>query len=243
MVQFADRVVVVTGAGTGIGQATAVAFSRAGAAVVLVGRRPEKLAETARDLPAERTLLETCDVADRTAVNALATRVEQHFGAAAILVNNAGVNTNPRSVAQVDPAAWDLTVAVNLTGVFNAVRAFLPGMRQNRDGIIINIASIAGLRAGKLAGAAYTASKHGAVALTHSINNEEVDYGIRACAICPGEVATPILDQRPEPVSPQRRARMLQAEDVAAAVLFVSSLPPRACVAELVIKPTDQLFG
>ena len=243
MVQFADQVAVVTGAGTGIGRATATAFSQVGARVVLVGRRPDKLAEAAQGLAEERTLLGACDVADRTALDALARQVEQRFGAPTILVNNAGVNTNPRSVAEVDPAAWDLTVAVNLTGVFNTVRAFLPGMRQRRDGVIINVSSIAGLRASRLAGAAYSASKHGAVALTHSLNEEEVEYGIRACAICPGEVETPILDQRPEPVGPERRARMLQPEDVAAAALFVASLPSRACVPELVIKPTSQGFS
>jgi NAD(P)-dependent dehydrogenase (short-subunit alcohol dehydrogenase family) len=157
-------------------------------------------------------------------------------------VNNAGVNTNPRSVAEVDPADWDRTVASNLTGTFNFVRAVLPGMRERRDGLIINISSIAGLRASKLAGAAYSASKHGMVSLTHSINEEEKDYGIRACVICPGEVNTPIIDLRPEPVSPERRAEMLQPEDVSAAALFVASLPPRACVPELIIKPATQIY-
>ena len=81
------------------------------------------------------------------------------------------------------------------------------------------------------------------MALTHVINEEEREYGIRACAICPGEVETPILELRPEPVSPEHRARMLQPEDVVAAVLFVAGLPPRVCVPELVIKPTWQIFS
>ena len=98
------------------------------------------------------------------------------------------------------------------------------------------------LEASKLAGAAYSASKHGAVALTHSLNEEEVDNGIRACAICPGEVETPILELRVEKVSAERRATMLQPEDVAAAALFVARLPARACVPELIIKPTVQIF-
>ena len=122
------------------------------------------------------------------------------------------------------------------------VRAVLPGMRAQKDGVVITVSSIAGLRASKLAGAAYSASKHGAVALTHSINEEEVANGIRACAICPGEVETPILEKRPEPVSAERRAKMLQSEDLAQATLFVASLPPRACVPVLVIKPTAQLY-
>ena len=80
------------------------------------------------------------------------------------------------------------------------------------------------------------------MALTNSINEEEVEFGIRACAICPGEVETPILAQRPEPVSAERRASMLQPEELAQAALFVAALPPRACVPLLVIKPTVQLF-
>jgi len=91
-------------------------------------------------------------------------------------------------------------------------------------------------------GAAYSASKHGIVSLNHSINEEEMDYGVRACVICPGMVETPILDQRPEPVSQEHRARLLRPEDVAAAALFVASLPPRVCVPELVIKPVSQIF-
>ena len=122
------------------------------------------------------------------------------------------------------------------------IRAVLPGMREKKDGVIITVSSIAGLRASKLAGAAYSASKHGVVALTHSINEEEVAHGIRACAICPGEVETPILEKRPEPVSAERRAAMLQPEELAQAALFVASLPPRACVPLLIIKPTTQLY-
>lgn len=242
MRQLVDKVVVVTGAGTGIGAAIARGFAEAGARVAFVGRRPEPLAAAAAGLNAERVLLHSGDVSDRGAVETLASAIEAEWGAVDVLVNNAGINTNPRSVGEVAPEAWDQTIAINLTGVYNMVRAVLPGMRRQNDGLVIAIASIAGLRASKLAGAAYSASKHGAVALTNSINEEEVASGIRACAICPGEVETPILAQRPEPVSTQRRAAMLQPEELAQAALFVASLPARACVPLLVIKPTTQLF-
>ena len=242
MRQLVNKVVVVTGAGTGIGAAIARGFAEAGARVAFVGRRSEPLAAAAAGLDAERVLLHPCDVSDRGAVEALAAVVAAEWGAVDVLVNNAGINTNPRSVGQVAPEAWDQTLAINLTGVFNMVRAVLPGMRQQNDGLILAISSIAGLRASKLAGAAYSASKHGVVALMNSINEEEVASGIRACAICPGEVETPILAQRPEPVSAQRRAAMLQPEELAQAALFVASLPARACVPLLVIKPTTQVF-
>ena len=242
MRQLVDKVVVVTGAGTGIGAAIARGFAEAGARVAFVGRRPEPLAAAAAGLNAERVLLHSCDVSDRGAVETLASAIEAEWGAVDVLVNNAGINTNPRSVGEVAPEDWDQTIAINLTGMYNMVRAVLPGMRRQNDGLVIAVASIAGLRASKLAGAAYSASKHGAVALTNSINEEEVASGIRACAICPGEVETPILAQRPEPVSAQRRAAMLQPEELAQAALFVASLPARACVPLLVIKPTTQLF-
>ena len=175
-------------------------------------------------------------------MNATVQRVVAQFGAVDTLVNNAGINTNPRSVADVNPADWDRTVAINLTGAFNYVRAVLPGMQQRKGGLIINVSSIAGVRASKVAGAAYCASKHGMMALNDSINHEEKNSGIRACAICPGEVETPILDQRPEPVGPEHRARIIQPEDIAATVLFVAGLPPRVHVPELIIKPTSQSF-
>ena len=242
MYSFADKVVIVTGAGTGIGEGIARGFAEAGARVVFVGRRVEKLEAAAAGLDVGRVMLRSCDVADREAVDALAAEVAAEWGTVDILVNNAGINSNPRAVGEVDPEDWDRTIAINLTGVYNMVRAVLPGMRGQQDGVVITVASIAGLRASKLAGAAYSASKHGAVALTHSLNEEEIDHGIRACAICPGEVETPILQKRPEPVSVERRASMLQPEELASAALFVASLPARACVPVLVIKPTTQIF-
>lgn len=242
MERFKKDVAIVTGAGTGIGQAIAAGFVEEGACVAFVGRRMEKLEAASAGLPKERVLCLSCDVADRPSVNAVVQQVVDQFSPVNVLVNNAGINTNPRSVAEIAPTDWDYTVAVNLTGAFNCIRAVLPGMRQRKSGVIINVSSIAGLRASKLAGAAYSAAKHGMVALNHSINEEEKDYGIRACVICPGEVETPIIDQRPEPVGPAHRGRMLQPEDVAAAALFVASLPPRACVPELIIKPTSQIY-
>jgi|APSaa5957512622_1039677.scaffolds.fasta_scaffold04101_5 NAD(P)-dependent dehydrogenase (short-subunit alcohol dehydrogenase family) len=239
---FAEQVVVVTGASSGIGRAIARGFAEGEAKVVFVGQNRERLEEAVEGLPEERVKCCSCDVADREAVNEMMREIEADWGAVDVLVNNAGINTPKRSVAEVAPEDWDRTVAINLTGPFNMVRAALPGMREKGGGLIINVASIAGLRAGKVAGAAYAASKHGLVSLNHSLNEEEKENGIRACVICPGEVETPILDKRPVPVSAEHRACILQPEDVAAAALFVASLPPRVCVAELVITPRLQGF-
>ena len=207
-----------------------------------MGRRQEKLEEAVAGLPADQVLCCAGDVSDRAAVTAIAREVAERFGPVDTLVTSAGINSKVRTTGEIEPSDWDEGVAVNLTGVFNAVRAVLPGMRAARSGVIVNIASIAGLRASKLAGAAYSAAKHGVVALTHSINEEERESGIRASAICPGEVATPILELRPEPVSPERLAAMLKPEDVSAAVLFVATLPAHVCVPELIIKPVYQVY-
>jgi NADP-dependent 3-hydroxy acid dehydrogenase YdfG len=115
-------------------------------------------------------------------------------------------------------------------------------MRSRKDGLIINISSWAGRYASVLTGPAYNATKRAVIAVTESINMEECTNGIRATSILPGEVATPILEKRPVPPSPEERARMAQPEDFGAAILFVASLPARTCVNELIISPTWNRF-
>ena len=237
------RVAVVTGAGSGIGEGIARAFVDEGACVALVGRSGEKLEQAASILPPKRVLCYPCDVSEREAVEAMGIEVAGRFGPVDLLVNNAGVNSVRRSVSEVDPSDWDYMIAVNLTGAFNCVRAVLPGMRRLKNGLIINVSSIAGKRASQLAGVAYSASKHGMVAFTHSINEEEAAYGIRSTVLCPGEVNTPLLEHRPMPVPQEARDLMLTPEDLAQAAIFVATLPPRACVPELIIKPTVQVYS
>jgi NADP-dependent 3-hydroxy acid dehydrogenase YdfG len=146
-------------------------------------------------------------------------------------------------MAELDPADWDRLVAVNATGVYNAIHAVLPQMRQRKDGLIININSTSGVRAGLLGGVAYNASKFAVTALTHSVAQEVREEGIRLTNLCPGEVDTPILEQRPTPVSAEHRARILQPEDIAAVALTIANLPPRANVVEVIVKPTTQAFA
>ena len=113
-------------------------------------------------------------------------------------------------------------------------------MRQRREGTIISISSLAGTQPSVLAGTAYSASKHGMSVLTKMVDLEESVNGIRATVISPGEINTPILDQRPVKVSDEHKARILQPEDIGEAVLYVGSLPPRVCIPEMLIKPLGQ---
>lgn len=238
-----SKAALVTGGGSGIGAACALALAAAGCRVAISGRREDKLREVAgRHGGPSELLVCPADVADRESVGRLFQRVMQQFGRIDILVQAAGINVVNRTMESLDPADWDRLLQVNLTGAYNCMRAVLPQMRERRDGVIVNISSIAGLRAGPLGGVAYNASKFGMTALGTTVAVEEKDRGIRITTIYPGEVDTPILQQRPVAVTAEQRAKILQPEDVAAAVLMVVSLPPRAHVPHLVIKPTTQAF-
>ena len=232
-----EKKILITGSSNGIGRAIAELLSSQGVSVALIGRRKDKLESSQEVLKGKQSLVIGCDVTDRDSVAHMVEKVSSQFGTPSILINNAGYNTRPRQTIDISYQSWDLTLDINLTGTFNCVRAVLPLMREIEEGTIVNISSIAGKTPTVIAGVAYSASKHGVVSLTGSINDEESRNGIRATVICPGETETDILDQRPEPVSKQRRLEMLQPEDVAEAVSLAVSLPKRACLREIIIKP------
>lgn len=214
------KVAWITGGASGIGLAGALELQKLGAKVVVSGRNEATL----RKAPFEGVL---CDVADKKQVAAAAADVEKRHGRIDILVASAGINLPKRNFRDVTLEGWDEIVAVNLSGVFYCVQAVLPGMRRRKDGVIINVSSWAGR---------YPS------ALTEQINIEECGNNIRATALLPGEAATPILEKRPVPPPPGVRAKMLQAEDLGAAIAFIAALPARACVNELVMSPTWNRF-
>jgi NAD(P)-dependent dehydrogenase (short-subunit alcohol dehydrogenase family) len=242
--RLAGKTAVVTGGATGIGQAIAVALAGEGCRIAIAGRREDKLREAAaawrRDPP---LLMHVVDVANRDSVNELFRWADEQLGHIDILVNNAGINTPKRTMAELSPETWNQIMATNATGAYNCMHAVLPQMRSRKDGLIINIVSIAGKRASLLGGVAYSASKFAMEALSLVVALEEGKNGIRVTNIHPGEVDTPILVGRPTPVTPEHRARMLHGEDVAAAALMVALLPPRAHVSELIIKPVTQDYA
>jgi len=243
MSRLQQKTALVTGGGSGIGLAVAQAFLREGARVAITGRSADRLRQAAQTLQAGDRLL-TCpaDVADPQQVETMVQQVAARLGPIDILVNNAGLNFKERTFRELTPETWQRMLRANLDGAFYVTQAVLPSMLQRRDGVLLFISSIAGKRASPLGGTAYSASKFGMSALGLCLAAEEKDSGIRVSVIYPGEVDTPILESRPNPVSPEHRQQILQPEDVAAAVVFVATLPPRVSVPELVIKPTTQLY-
>ncbi len=239
--RLSDRTAVVTGGGSGIGAAIALAFAKDGARVLVAGRDSGRLASVAKH--SDRIVTQTADVASRNSVADLFSAAREQLGRVDILVNSAGVNVPRRALSELSQDDWDKLLAVNATGAFLCIRQVLPDMRERRDGLIVNISSIAGIRASLLGGGAYTASKFAMSGFGLLVGLEEKDHGIRVTNIYPGEVETPILDQRPVPVTDEHRRRILQPDDVAAAALMVACLPARAHVPELVIKPTTQPFA
>jgi NADP-dependent 3-hydroxy acid dehydrogenase YdfG len=240
MGQLDGKVAWVTGAGTGIGEAGAKALAREGASVVLSGRRREPLEAVARAIETAggRAVVEPGDMTDAKRVTEIAASIRERFGRLDILVNNAGNNVKERSWKELTPERIDTVIDANLSSAFYCAWAALPMMREQKDGVLIHTASWAGRYVSMLSGPGYTAAKHGVVAMSHELNMEEFANGIRSTVLCPGEVATPILDRRPVPVSAEDKARMIQSEDMGEIILFVATRPKHIVLNEMVIGPT-----
>lgn len=235
--------VLVVGGGTGIGEAIAKTFAQEGSSVAVAGRRLEKLNAVSDSYTGSGKIhCHTVDVADRPSVAKLVEWFNSTVGKIDVLVNAAGINIKDRSMGAMVPEDWDRVMAVNATGAYNVLAAVLPQMRERQAGTIVAISSIAGKRAIELGGIAYCASKFAMTALGTAAGQEEAEHGIRITNVYPGEVDTPLLEQRPNPVSDEHRAGMLQPQDVADVVLTICNLPARAHVPEIVIKPRVQTY-
>lgn len=234
------QVAWVTGAGSGIGRASALTLARAGAWVFLSDRHEANLHETAAAIESAggRVVIAVTEMGDADSVDASAALMLERFGRCDVLVNCAGINIPKRAWAAVEATGFDEVVRINLNGCFYATRAVLPIMRIQGGGLLIHIASWAGLYVTAAHGPAYVAAKHGLVALSESLNQAECVNGIRSTCLCPGEVATPILDQRLVPVSSEDRAHMLQPQDLADLVLYVAQAPRTVCFNEILLSPT-----
>ena len=241
MVDLSGKVVAVTGGGTGIGAGIARMLAQSGCRVTVGGRRSEPLETLAGSIQADHPMrTHVIDVAQRASIEAFFADVHQNVGEVDILVNSAGINIQNRTMAAMDPDDWDRVLNINASGAYRCMHQVLPAMRKRRDGLIVNISSVAGKRAISLGGVVYCASKFAMTAMGTAVSNEVRDEGVRITNVYPGEVNTPILDNRPTPVSQEHKDAILQPEDIASVVLSICQLPPRANVPEIVIKPTTQ---
>jgi NAD(P)-dependent dehydrogenase (short-subunit alcohol dehydrogenase family) len=232
------KIAVVTGAGSGVGRAAAIRLVKDGWSVALTGRREAALRETAAlTNDANRTFVVPCNVGDSASVMKMAAAVLDRFGDVDALVHAAGTNIPNRSWDVLSVEDFKEVIDINLNGAFYCAKAFLPTMRRQGGGSMVFIISEAGILASAKSGAAYAASKFGERGLVQSLNFEEKQNGIRATSLCPGDIDTPILEKRPVPPPPEARAKMMQPEDVAEAVMFAINLPARAVIEEIVMRP------
>jgi 3-oxoacyl-[acyl-carrier protein] reductase len=233
---LSGQVAVVTGAGRGIGAATAALLAGMGATVVLCGRTRELLENvTSAIVNANgRADVMACDVTDSQSVESVASQVDQKYSRLDILVNNAAVRGVQGPLHEMPPESWDDVMNTNLRGVFYCVRAFVPLMVRGKYGHIINISSLAGRNA-LPNGAAYSASKWGLNGLTNTLAEELRGYNIRVSAVAPGSVNTEFSTH-----AGKDSGKMLQPDDIAHAVGMLVTQSPQSFVSEILIRPTQK---
>ena len=239
-------VALVTGASSGIGRATAKTLADAGAAVAVTARRTDRIETLAEEIEDEggEALPITADVTETDDVERMIERTREELGGLDILVNNAGVMLLA-PVIRADLEDLQQMLDVNLMGLMAATRKALPGMLDQDSGHIVNISSVAGRRANEASGG-YAATKFGVNAFSESLRKETADSGVRVTVIEPGAVDTELGQHIPDEQVMERMAEMvqdmtvLQPEDIAAAIRYAVTQPPRVSVNELLVRPTDQ---
>lgn len=235
------RHALITGASRGIGRATALAFAKLGVSSILIGRSLQDLeavAEEVRVLGAQAKTV-ALDLSEVSKIQSGLAPVLAAVDSIDILVNNAGMGYTANLI-ETPLADWQQVIDLNLTAPFQCVQAVLPIMRSQRQGTIINIISVAGRQAFPEWGA-YCASKFGLMGLTKSLAQEERAFGIRAVALCPGAVDTPLWDTTTVQADFDR-SLMLSAEDVADAIVHAALLPSHVLIDELVLMPNSGTF-
>lgn len=237
-----DQVCIVTGGGSGIGRGAALILAKDGAKIALVGRTASKVEAVRGEIEAAggTALAFTLDVSDYEAVQQATKAVLDEFGRIDILVNNAGHSSAHRRLANTPPEEVRSVIDSNLLGTLFFTQAVVPTMLAAKRGTIINVSSLAGVTPGPFSGFAYGAAKAAVNNFTAFINADLKNTGIRASAVIPGEVATPILDKRPVPPTSEAREMMVDVAETSAAIHLIATLPQRTNIPELVIRPTLQ---
>ncbi len=234
------KVAIITGAGTGIGKVAADLFAEAGTNLVLAGRRQAPLDEVAAQAREHGVEVEVrpTDLEDGDAAAALGAWSLERFGKVDVLVNNAGHSSRVRSMRYVGPEEWNSVFKVNVEGVYRLTQSVLANMIDRNTGTVITVSSMAALNPGLLGGAPYSAAKAASLNMIRGMNAELTKFGVRACAIMPGEVDTPILENRPRPPDSDDRSTMMQPEDIAQAIFLCAAMPQRTIVEQVVMIPT-----
>jgi NADP-dependent 3-hydroxy acid dehydrogenase YdfG len=241
-----NKVSVITGASSGIGEATAELLAKEGAKVVLAARRKEKLDELKKKIEKNggTALVVETDMTDKSAVNRLAEKTKQEFGNAHILVNNAGLM--PLSfMDKLHIEEWEKMVDVNIKGVLYGYAAFFPQMKENKGGHIVNISSVAGKKV-MPGGAVYCATKFAVRALSEGLRMELAPkYNIKVTSIEPGAVETELLDtitdeDIKELMGKYTNIERLQSQDIAESILYAVQQPGRVNIGEVLVMPTEQ---
>ena len=228
-----NRIAIITGGGRGIGRATALSFANEGANVVLAARTEKEIDNVAKEIldMGRQVLPIVTDVQVKSDVISMVNKTIETYGKVDILVNNAGVAIhNP--IPNIHEEDWDLTMAVNLKGVFLCTQAVFSQMCNQKYGHIVNISSVSG-KFGHVNGGAYCASKFAVNGFTETTNNEGRQYGVKASVVCPGPVDTKMRrDNHPDDVI----EHLTQPEDVADLILFLVTQSPRAHTLESIIR-------
>ena len=238
-IQLTGKVLVIVGASSGMGRATALAAAAAGALVVVAARNADALAQLSAQIQQTggNALAIPMDATQKADSERLMRMTLEKHGRIDVLINSVGTNIPRRTLAQLTDESWSMMMEINLRSAFHLTQAVIPAFRQQQDGLLIHIASGAAKKPDR-SGIAYQASKAGVAALAHGVMEEERENGIRVSVIYPGLTDTPLVYKRPTPPTPEMLAKALQPEEVAAACLFVMSLPARAYVPELVLYPS-----
>ena len=243
--EIAGKVVVITGASSGLGEATARHLSAQGASVVLGARRVDRIQALAAELAGTggKAIAIATDVTDYDQVKRLVDAAVQAYGRVDVMINNAGLMPHsPLERLKIDD--WDRTIDVNIKGVLYGIAAALPHMKQQKSGHIINVSSVAGHKVTP-GGAVYSATKHAVRALTEGLRQEVKPYNIRTTIISPGAVATELPDSVTEPDVAEKVHKFYEkfaipADSFARAVVFAMSQPDDVDINEILFRPTRQ---
>ncbi|MEA2493167.1 MAG: hypothetical protein QOJ29_1078 [Thermoleophilaceae bacterium] len=244
---MADRVAVVTGASSGIGEATAKALAREGYAVALAARREERIKELCDAISSDggKALAVPTDVGDEASARALIETTQSELGRVDVLINNAGVMLlGPILGAEVEH--WQRMVNVNVLGLMYCTHAALPIMQEQGSGHIVNVSSVAG-RVARVGSGVYNATKWGVGAFSESLRQEALNYGVRVTIIEPGYVDTELQGHNEHPMVVERMekdkqqiGKVLEAVDIANAIVYAVQQPEHVSINEVLIRPTKQ---